>query len=78
MACRKEPDGLCQDSWLRVALLIKIGEELPSPPSKSLLYMMPAWHLIFLGKVLQKGIVGLIRTHKVVTTDDISGRIGKL
>ena len=40
--------------------------------------MLRGLHLIFLGKVLQKGIDGLIRTHKVVTADDISGRIGKL
>ena len=28
MACREEPDSLCQDSWVRVALWIKIGEQL--------------------------------------------------
>ena len=25
MACREEPEGLCQDSWVCVALWIKIG-----------------------------------------------------
>ena len=33
--------------------------------------MLRGLHLIVLGKVLQKGIIGLIRTHKVVTADDI-------
>ena len=33
--------------------------------------MLRGLHLIFLGKVLQKGIDGLIRTHKVVTADGI-------
>ena len=40
--------------------------------------MLRGLHLIFLGKVLQKGIGGLIRTHKVVTADHNSGRIRKL
>ena len=40
--------------------------------------MLRGLHLIFLGKVLQKCIDGLIPTHKVVTADDISGRFGKL
>ena len=35
--------------------------------------MLRGLHLIFLGKVLQKGIDGLIHTHKVVTADDICG-----
>ena len=40
--------------------------------------MLRGLHLIFLGKGLQKAIDGLIRTHKVISADDISGRIGKL
>ena len=65
MACREEPDGLCQDSWVRAALSIKIGEQLLEVLLRNCYSMLPGLHLIFLGKVLQigKGIDGLTRTH---------------
>ena len=50
-----------------------------SPPSKSVLCMLHGLHLIFLGKAgaseRHRAHDCLIRTHKFVTIDEISGRI---
>ena len=82
MLCREEPDGFCQDSWVRVrvALWIKIGEELLEVLLWNRYSMLPGLHLIFLGKVLQigKGIDGLVGTHWKSSPLMNSGRIGQL
>ena len=69
MACHEEPDGLCKDSlaWCSRASEKTRRTSSLSPP------LFVAWLASFLPwqGASRKGIEGLIRTHKVVTADDI-------